>query len=122
VVSSEKFIPTYEQFYLGGTNTLRGYAEEQFLGSRIAWTNLELRRLFARNSRVAIFYDLGYYREKRLNPFRPDSSEIVKGTRSGYGIGLRAGNETALLKLDYALGQGDHFEQGKIHVGLESRF
>lgn len=71
---------------------------------------------------MAVFYDLGYYREKRLNPFLPDSSEIVKGTRSGYGLGLRTGNETALLKLDYALGQGDRFEQGKIHVGVESRF
>jgi len=121
-VSTETFIPPFEEYFLGGANSLRGYAEQQFLGSRVAWTNLELRRLLSRSSRVAAFYDFGTFAEKRLNPLLPDSTEKVRGTKQGYGLGLRMGNETSLLKIDYALGKGERFEQGKIHVGLESRF
>lgn len=121
-VSTERFISPYEEYYLGGANSLRGYGEQQFQGSRVAWANLELRRLLTRSSRIAAFYDLGYYVEKRMNPNLPDSSETIKGTKQGYGLGLRVGNETSQLKIDYALGQGESFEQGKIHVGLENRF
>lgn len=121
-VSTEKFIPPSEEYYLGGANSLRGYEEQQFLGSRLAWGNFELRRLLSRTSRVAVFWDIGYYAEKRMNPLLPDSTERVRGTKQGYGIGLREGSETTLLKIDYALGQGQTFGQGKIHVGIENRF
>jgi len=121
-ISTEEFIPPNEEYFLGGANSLRGYAEQQFLGSRVAWANLELRRLLSRSSRIAAFYDLGTYAEKRMNPLLPDSTERVRGTKQGYGLGLRVGNETSLLKLDYALGKGERFEQGKIHVGVENRF
>ncbi len=121
-VSTEKFIPPHEEYSLGGANSLRGYAEQQFLGSRVAWGNFELRRLLSRSSRVAAFYDLGYYAEKRMNPLLPDSTERIRGTKQGYGLGLRVGTERTLLKLDYALGKGESFGQGKIHVGVENRF
>ena len=52
-------------YKLGGTNSLRGYREEQFLGSRIFWSNLEYRALLTRRSYGFIFFDTGYY-------FRPE--------------------------------------------------
>jgi len=45
--------PVFENsdlYRLGGTNSLRGYREEQFLGSRIFWSNLEYRFLFTRRT------------------------------------------------------------------------
>ncbi len=48
-------------YRLGGTNSLRGYREEQFLGSRIFWSNLEYRALFTRRSYGFVFFDTGYY-------------------------------------------------------------
>ena len=48
-------------YRLGGTNSLRGYREDQFLGSRIFWSNLEYRALLTRRSYGFIFFDTGYY-------------------------------------------------------------
>ena len=50
-----------DEFRLGGTNSLRGFRENQFVGSRIAWTNTEYRFLLARRSFVFGFFDTGYY-------------------------------------------------------------
>ncbi len=48
-------------FQFGGTNTLRGYRENQFLGNRIIWSNLEYRFLLSLSSYVFAFFDTGYF-------------------------------------------------------------
>ena len=55
------FFETSDLFRLGGTNTLRGYREDQFLGSRIFWSNLEYRLLLASRTYTYLFFDTGYY-------------------------------------------------------------
>ncbi|MEE9288225.1 MAG: POTRA domain-containing protein, partial [Bacteroidota bacterium] len=47
-------------FRLGGTNSLRGYRENQFLGSRLVWSNVEYRFLVGRRSFFYGFFDGGY--------------------------------------------------------------
>ena len=51
--------PFFEQSDLwrfGGTKTVRGYREEQFLASRIAWTNLEYQiNAFTKNLYICLF-------------------------------------------------------------------
>jgi outer membrane protein assembly factor BamA len=106
-------------FRLGGTNTLRGYREEQFIGSRIFWSNLEYRALFTRRSFGFLFFDTGYY-------MRPAEEEknIVKSEDLLYGFGLGLNIETGLgvLRVSYALGKGDTFSDGKIHFGILNEF
>ena len=106
-------------YRLGGTNTLRGYREEQFLGSRIFWSNLEYRALLTRRSYGFVFFDTGYY-------LRPEDSEknIKKSEEFLYGFGLGLSLETALgvLRVSYALGEGDTFSDGKIHFGILNEF
>jgi outer membrane protein assembly factor BamA len=106
-------------YRLGGTNSLRGYREEQFLGSRIFWSNLEYRALFTRRSYGFIFFDTGYY-------LRPADTEknISKSEDFLYGFGLGLNLETGLgvLRVSYALGQGDTFSEGKIHFGILNEF
>ncbi len=108
-----------EMFRLGGTRTLRGYRENQFIGSRIAWSNLEYRFLLARRSFIYGFADGGYY-------FRPadDVRAIPKSDAFKYGYGMGVQLETGLgnLGVSFALGQGDSFGQGKIHFGLINEF
>jgi len=113
---------TYENsdlYRLGGTNTLRGYREEQFLGSRIFWSNLEYRALFTRRSFGFVFFDTGYY-------LRPADQEknILKAEEFLYGFGLGLNLETGLgvLRVSYALGKGDTFSDGKIHFGILNEF
>ncbi len=106
-------------YRLGGTNTLRGYREEQFLGSRIFWSNLEYRALLTRRSYGFLFFDTGYY-------LRPEDVEknIQKSEEFLYGFGLGLSLETALgvLRVSYALGEGDTFSDGKIHFGILNEF
>jgi outer membrane protein insertion porin family len=106
-------------YRLGGTNSLRGYREEQFLGSRIFWSNLEYRALLTRRSYGFLFLDTGYY----LRPEETDKS-IPKSENFLYGFGLGLNLETALgvLRVSYALGEGDTFSDGKIHFGVLNEF
>jgi outer membrane protein insertion porin family len=106
-------------FRFGGAMTLRGYRENQFLGSRLAWTNLEYRLLLARHSFVYGFLDTGYY-------FRPgDARTSIASSEAfhyGYGIGLRFDTPLGNMSVSFALGKGDSFAQGKIHVGVIGDF
>ena len=108
-----------DMFRFGGLRTLRGFREGQFLGSRLAWSNLEYRFLVSRESFFSGFIDLGYYS-------RP-SEEIRKTTGAevftyGYGIGVQVESGLGLLSVSFALGQRDSFTQGKIHFGIVNDF
>lgn len=102
-------------FRFGGMNSLRGYEEYQFTGSRIFWSNLEYRFLTSYTDYISAFLDYGYY-------FRDILNEKISKFKYGYGIG--AGFQTALglLKINFALGEGDTFSRGKIHFGIVSGF
>lgn len=106
-------------YQFGGTTTLRGYRENQFFASRIAWLNLEYRFLTGRASSFFGFMDGGYY-------YRP--GDPLKGTAAqergvyGYGIGIRLETGLGILNVNYALGEGDSFSNGKIHVGIINEF
>lgn len=106
-------------YRFGGANTMRGYRENQFLGSRVVWSNTEYRFVLARRSSVFGFFDTGYY-------FRPDDE--AKGILStqrvkyGYGVGMRLETTLGNIGVSFALGEGDSFNQAKIHVGLVGEF
>ncbi len=55
------FFEESDLYRLGGTNTLRGYRENQFLGSRIFWSNWEYRFLLTQRTFAFVFFDTGYY-------------------------------------------------------------
>lgn len=106
-------------YKLGGTNTLRGYREQQFLGNRIAWSNLEDRLLLARRTFVYAFLDAGYYSRQLNDPSLPNKTDAFK---FGYGLGFNVETGLGVLNISYALANGDSFGAGKIHFGLVSEF
>jgi outer membrane protein assembly factor BamA len=106
-------------YKLGGTNTLRGYREEQFLGSRIFWSNLEYRSLLTRRTYGFLFFDTGYYlRPEELEKNIPQKEEFLYG----FGLGLNIETALGILRVSYALGKGDTFTDGKIHFGILNEF
>lgn len=107
-------------YRFGGTNSLRGYRENQFTGTRVAWTNSEYRFLLARRSYAFGFFDTGY--SFLPAALRPPASSSLQQVKVGYGIGIQM--ETALgdIRVGFALGEGDSFAQGKVHVGLRNEF
>ena len=98
-----KEIQESDMFRFGGARTLRGYRENQFIGSRVAWTNAEYRFLLGRRSFLFGFFDTGYYS-------RPaDVAERCRaedGIKYGYGSGLRTDTPLGNISVSFALGTG----------------
>ncbi|MFA5405178.1 MAG: POTRA domain-containing protein [Ignavibacteria bacterium] len=106
-------------FRIGGNKNIRGYREEQFLASQIAYSNTEIRYSMSRKSFLYGFFDFGYY-------FRPsDEVNLIskqEGFLYGYGLGIRIETAIGLVGVNYALGKGDGFSDGKINFGLINEF
>lgn len=104
---------------LGGANTLRGYREGQFLGSRLIWTNIEYRLLVDMRSFFYIFTDIGYIRQPEILSMGLSNMEIKK---IGYGIGMQLDSVLGLIGVSFAFGEGDTFSTSKIHFRLVNEF
>lgn len=108
-----------DYYKLGGTNNLRGYQENQFLGNRIFWSNLEYRYLLARRSFAFLFFDTGYYLREGDAEF---NTEKISSFKYGYGLGLSIETGLGIIAVSFALGGKDSFSEGKIHLGLLNDF
>ncbi|MCU0415370.1 MAG: BamA/TamA family outer membrane protein [Ignavibacteriaceae bacterium] len=114
--------PFFEQSDLwrfGGTRTVRGYREEQFLASRIAWANLEYRLMLTQRSYAFVFFDAGYY---FLDAVPENGVAKLEDYIFGYGLGITVETAIGLLGVSFALAQGDSFSEGKIHFGIINEF
>lgn len=114
-------IPLSEQYYLGGTVTLRGYREEQFHGERVWWTRSELRYRLTAGSRAYLFGDVGGWEFRVSTPGAPAGreSDVLAGGGVGAAVETRG---SGVVHFELALGRGDGFADAKVHVGLEQEF
>jgi outer membrane protein insertion porin family len=103
----------------GGATTLRGYRELQFLATLALWANAEYRLLTGRRSFVYAFVDPGYY--SRSGSALPELAGVEEFLL-GYGIGIRTDTPLGVIGVSFALGKGDAFSEGKVHVGLVNEF
>lgn len=103
----------------GGTTSLRGYRESQFFAAQFAYITAEYRFLTGRASSFFGFTDAGYFS-------RP--ADAKRGTAGqerslyGYGVGARIETGLGVMNLTYALGEGDSYSNGKVHVGITNEF
>jgi outer membrane protein insertion porin family len=117
--SDEPEIRLPDLYRLGGARTLRGYREEQFLGSRLGWASLEARYWLGEASRVFLFTDAGgIYREFR----ELDQQKKTTIYRTSAGLGLRLETGLGVWGIDYGIGESDNLLRGKLHVSLFSSF
>lgn len=113
------FFDQSDLYRLGGTNSLRGYRQDQFLGSRIFWSNLEYRFSLTRRSFTFLFIDTGYFfldGDKFRNIARSEAFKI------GYGLGINLETGLGVIGVSFALAKGDGFSDGKIHFGIVNEF
>ena len=114
--------PFFEQSDLwrfGGTKTVRGYREEQFLASRCAWSNLEYRLMLSPRTYTFVFFDSGYY---LLEPVPEIGIQRGEDFIFGYGLGIALDTAIGLLGVSFAFADGDTFSEGKIHFGIINDF
>lgn len=116
ITTNEPFVSISDQFRFGGATTLRGYREEQFRGSRVAWATLEYRYLLGRRSRAFLFYDLGYFSRRERD------RRLIQAVKQSLGFGVRLETGIGLVGMDYGLGEGDSLLQGKVHLSLINAF
>ncbi|HEV2106024.1 MAG TPA: BamA/TamA family outer membrane protein, partial [Candidatus Eisenbacteria bacterium] len=124
--SSERVLPDYERFAVGGAATLRGHDEQEFRADRVALTRLEWRRFLGpHGERVALFWDHATLENREALPAPPGvdagDHEVVRNA-DGVGAGLQLPAAGGLVDVDYGLAPGRGFLDGKIHLRLVTTF
>ncbi len=113
------FFEESDLYRLGGTNTLRGYREDQFLGNRIYWSNLEYRFFLSQRTFAFLFFDTGYFLRNADEVRDIPKQEAFK---IGYGFGINLETAIGILGVSFALAKGDSFSDGLIHFGIINEF
>ncbi len=104
---------------LGGANSMRGYAEDQFRASKMAWADLEYRFMMNRNSYLFVFGAAGSYERPKLLTETDDSfstSSMLYSTGFGISYKIRIGR----LKFTYAISPQESIGNGKVHLGIRT--
>ena len=118
--SSQRVLPVYERFPLGGASSLRGHDEEAFRVDRYGLTRLEWRWYAGSpRQRVYLFWDHAWAATRRAF----DGGERWDTFHAdGVGFGLRLETAAGLAGIDYGLEPGRSPLDGKIHLRLVSNF
>lgn len=106
--------PITENFYVGGTDTIRGYQDNSFYGTSMLVFNLEFRFPIANIKMLkgAIFADAG-------NAWVPGQADMT--LKKDVGAGLRIVFPTlglGVIRVDYALGEQDK----RFSIGIGQTF
>lgn len=108
-----------EMFKFGGMRTFRGFDENSIQADAYVIGLWELRFIFARKSYINAFFNGAWY-EKNL------STQYLRDTPFGFGIGIAFDTKAGMFNLSYALGKqlGNpiSFKSGKIHFGIVMNF
>ena len=106
-------MPLSQRFSMGGSETLRGYEDDQFRGNSMLKATLEYRFPIVKKVQGVLFTDNGYAWDKR------HEDEFDLGLlKNSYGVGLRINSPLGPVKLDY--GYGD--DGGKFHFSFGGQF
>lgn len=91
-------LPAFEQYFIGGSDTVRGYDVDEQLGDNQFYTNLELRYRFQRKFQIVGFVDVGKATGGR---FATADEMLV-----GFGGGIRLQTPIGPIRLD--IGRGNN--------------
>ena len=105
-------LPIFEQYYIGGTETVRGYNTEQQFGDNQVYGNAELRYRFQPKITGVLFADSGSAFGGRF------SSGKDLSLLSSVGFGVRLVTPIGPIRLDYGIGR----DGGRTHFGIGSTF
>ncbi len=106
-------MPLSQRFTMGGSDTLRGYEDDQFRGNSMAKATMEYRFPIVKKVQGVLFTDNGYAWDKR----HEDDFDFGL-VKSSVGTGLRINSPLGPIKLDY--GWGD--DGGRFHFSFGGQF
>lgn len=106
-------MPLSQRFSMGGSDTLRGYEDDQFRGNSMLKATLEYRFPIIKKVQGVLFTDNGYAWDKR------HEDEFDLGLiKNSFGVGLRINSPLGPVKLDYGYGE----DGGKFHFSFGGQF
>ncbi len=106
-------MPLSQRFSMGGSDTLRGYEDDQFRGNSMLKATLEYRFPIIKKVQGVLFTDNGYAWDKRFE----DDFDLGL-IKNSVGAGLRINSPLGPVKLDY--GWGD--DGGMFHFSFGGQF
>lgn len=106
-------MPLSQRFTMGGSDTLRGYEDDQFRGNSMLKATLEYRFPIVKKVQGVLFTDNGYAWDKR----HEDDFDLGL-IKNSYGLGLRINSPLGPVKLDYGYGE----DGGKFHFSFGGQF
>lgn len=118
-------IPFFEQFFVGGAESLRGYLEDRFWGNHMYLASVEYRRPIMKSIVGVLFVDVGdafgsesIFRFR--NPRLRTDFEQHGGIRpfASVGVGLRVATPIGPIRLDFGYGE----EGGRTHFSIGHAF
>jgi outer membrane protein insertion porin family len=97
-------IPFFEQYFAGGSNSIRGYDEDRFWGKYTLQTSIELRLPIQRSFNTVLFVDYGgaWGGFGSVNDFK--QSDKFK-MHVGYGIGLSFRTPLGPIRVDFGFNE-----------------
>ncbi len=105
-------------FRIGGIFTIRGYRDEELIGSRYAYANLELRFMMSQLSFFNFFVDGGYLKKDST---ASSPSELPQYPLS-YGMGAQLESPLGILAVSIGLARGEPISQAIFAFGLVKQF
>lgn len=99
---SNKLLPSFSQFQIGGQSTLRGYKDNQFKGSRMVDGSIEYQFPVVSKVRGALFFDYGDAWKGQNWPWQKLEDGFT--LHHSYGVGVQIQTPVGPLRLDYGIG------------------
>ena len=116
--TTSKNVPFFEQYFLGGADSLRGYDQDRYWGSNLALFQAELRVPVGKdnNFQGVLLFDGGdawnsIYQVQGL------SQDTAFKLRYDYGVGIRLVTPIGPIRLDYAIPNGGGSGRTQFSIG-----
>ena len=106
-------MPLSQRFAVGGSDSLRGYKDDQFKGNSMLRGTLEYRVPLMKKVQGVLFTDTGYAWDKDT-----ENAFDLGLMKSSYGVGLRINSPLGPLRLDYGIGE----DGGRFHFSFGGQF
>ncbi|MHB1459940.1 MAG: BamA/OMP85 family outer membrane protein [Armatimonadota bacterium] len=110
-------LPFYEQFFVGGSESIRGYAEDRFWGDQMLMMSAEFRKPVSKALSLVLFTDAGdaWGGDWRTTGFADYVQHDKFEPTVGYGVGVRFQLPIGTMRID--IGFGDEGSQTHFSFG-----
>lgn len=111
-------VPFFEQFFVGGSDSLRGYPEDRFWGKQMALATLEYRQPIQKSFNAILFVDYGGA-WGGFGSVRDFTQTTRPEFKLGYGLGFSFRTPLGPIRLDFGFNQNG---QSRTHFLIGTAF